>query len=135
MSQDEQDSSWYWQIVRSLATRPVAWGPGRGAPVGRAAAALRTPHTSPQHQRTDCFHPAAVTRADVEVQPYAFTTKSLYVGHTDYKYLRWQVRSCLCLVVLYLFVRLQVPALASAQLPVLGRADTLRLQARLCGAG
>ena len=32
-----------------------------------------------------------VTQADVEVQPYAFTTKSLYVGHTDYKYLRWQV--------------------------------------------
>ena len=32
-----------------------------------------------------------VTRADVEVQPYAFTTKSLFVGHTDYKYLRWQV--------------------------------------------
>ena len=32
-----------------------------------------------------------VTRADVEVQPYAFTTKSIYVGHTDYKYLRWQV--------------------------------------------
>ncbi|KAK5637812.1 hypothetical protein RI129_000003 [Pyrocoelia pectoralis] len=29
--------------------------------------------------------------ADVEVQPYAFTTKSLYVGHTDYNYLRWQV--------------------------------------------
>jgi nucleolar GTP-binding protein len=27
----------------------------------------------------------------VEVQPYAFTTKALYVGHTDYKYLRWQV--------------------------------------------
>lgn len=25
------------------------------------------------------------------MQPYAFTTKSLYVGHTDYKYLRWQV--------------------------------------------
>jgi GTP1/Obg family GTP-binding protein len=25
------------------------------------------------------------------VQPYSFTTKSLYVGHTDYKYLRWQV--------------------------------------------
>jgi nucleolar GTP-binding protein len=25
------------------------------------------------------------------VQPYAFTTKSLYVGHCDYKYLRWQV--------------------------------------------
>jgi len=33
----------------------------------------------------------AITNADVEVQPYAFTTKSLYVGHTDYKYLRWQV--------------------------------------------
>jgi len=32
-----------------------------------------------------------VTRADVEVQPYAFTTKSLYVGHMDYQYLRWQV--------------------------------------------
>ena len=31
-----------------------------------------------------------ITRADVEVQPYAFTTKSLYVGHLDYKYLRWQ---------------------------------------------
>lgn len=27
----------------------------------------------------------------MEVQPYAFTTKSLFVGHTDYKYLRWQV--------------------------------------------
>jgi nucleolar GTP-binding protein len=27
----------------------------------------------------------------VEVQPYAFTTKALYVGHMDYKYLRWQV--------------------------------------------
>lgn len=32
----------------------------------------------------------AVTKADVEVQPYAFTTKSLYVGHFDYKYLRFQ---------------------------------------------
>mmetsp|Transcript_19200 Transcript_19200/g.28579 ORF Transcript_19200/g.28579 Transcript_19200/m.28579 type:complete len:794 (-) Transcript_19200:38-2419(-) len=32
-----------------------------------------------------------VTRADVEVQPFAFTTKSLFVGHMDYKYLRWQV--------------------------------------------
>lgn len=32
-----------------------------------------------------------ITRADVDVQPYAFTTKSLYVGHTDYKYLRYQV--------------------------------------------
>ncbi|KAI0311589.1 hypothetical protein OF83DRAFT_1287458 [Amylostereum chailletii] len=32
-----------------------------------------------------------VTRADVDVQPYAFTTKSLFVGYLDYKYLRWQV--------------------------------------------
>ncbi|GMM36021.1 putative GTPase [Saccharomycopsis crataegensis] len=32
----------------------------------------------------------SVTKADVEVQPYAFTTKSLYVGHFDYKYLRFQ---------------------------------------------
>ncbi|GAO51177.1 GTP binding protein Nog1 [Saitoella complicata NRRL Y-17804] len=32
-----------------------------------------------------------ITRAEVDVQPYAFTTKSLFVGHMDYKYLRWQV--------------------------------------------
>ena len=32
-----------------------------------------------------------VTRADVAVEPYAFTTKSLFVGHCDYKYSRWQV--------------------------------------------
>ncbi|PRQ45444.1 putative nucleolar GTP-binding protein [Rosa chinensis] len=32
-----------------------------------------------------------ITRADVDVQPYAFTTKSLFVGHTDYKDLRYQV--------------------------------------------
>lgn len=32
-----------------------------------------------------------VSRANVDVQPYAFTTKSLLVGHTDYKYFRWQV--------------------------------------------
>ncbi|KAF2864464.1 hypothetical protein K470DRAFT_267307 [Piedraia hortae CBS 480.64] len=31
-----------------------------------------------------------ITRADVDVQPYAFTTKSLYVGHFDYKLLRFQ---------------------------------------------
>lgn len=34
---------------------------------------------------------AEVTRADVDVQPYAFTTKSLFVGHMDHRYLRWQV--------------------------------------------
>ncbi|KAL3927459.1 MAG: hypothetical protein SGBAC_013079 [Bacillariaceae sp.] len=32
-----------------------------------------------------------ITRGNVDVQPYAFTTKSLFVGHCDYKYLRWQV--------------------------------------------
>ncbi|KAJ9095276.1 hypothetical protein QFC21_005642 [Naganishia friedmannii] len=32
-----------------------------------------------------------VTRADVETAPYPFTTKALHVGHTDYKYLRWQI--------------------------------------------
>jgi len=32
-----------------------------------------------------------LTRANVEVQPYAFTTKRLFVGHMDYKYLNWQV--------------------------------------------
>ena len=26
-----------------------------------------------------------------QVEPYAFTTKSLFVGHLDYKYQRWQV--------------------------------------------
>ncbi|KAF2489136.1 nucleolar GTP-binding protein 1 [Lophium mytilinum] len=32
----------------------------------------------------------SVSRADVDVQPYAFTTKSLFVGHFDYKMLRFQ---------------------------------------------
>ena len=32
-----------------------------------------------------------ISHADVEVQNYAFTTKSLYLGHFDYKYIRWQV--------------------------------------------
>eukprot|EP00478_Filoreta_tenera_P001256 GABV01001272.1.p1 GENE.GABV01001272.1~~GABV01001272.1.p1 ORF type:complete len:283 (+),score=104.72 GABV01001272.1:51-851(+) len=32
-----------------------------------------------------------VTRADVDVQNYAFTTQSLYVGHCDHEYSRWQV--------------------------------------------
>lgn len=32
-----------------------------------------------------------ISRANVDVQNYAFTTKSLFVGHTDYKYLPWQV--------------------------------------------
>ena len=33
----------------------------------------------------------ALTQADVDVQPYAFTTKSLFVGHIDYEHLRWQI--------------------------------------------
>jgi len=32
-----------------------------------------------------------VSNANVEVQPYAFTTKSLFIGHCDYQYMRWQV--------------------------------------------
>lgn len=32
-----------------------------------------------------------VSNTNGEVQPYAFTTKSLFVGHFDYKYMRWQV--------------------------------------------
>jgi len=32
-----------------------------------------------------------VTNAGVQVEPYAFTTKSLFVGHFDYQYSRWQV--------------------------------------------
>merc|ERR1719181_270052 len=32
-----------------------------------------------------------VTNANVDVQPFAFTTKSLFVGHLDYNYVRWQV--------------------------------------------
>lgn len=43
-----------------------------------------------------------LTRADVEVQPYAFTTKSLYVGHMDYKYLRWQVRHTVWYMYMYM---------------------------------
>mmetsp|Transcript_106808 Transcript_106808/g.148866 ORF Transcript_106808/g.148866 Transcript_106808/m.148866 type:complete len:96 (+) Transcript_106808:149-436(+) len=32
-----------------------------------------------------------ITNANVEVQPYPFTTQSLYVGHTDYNHVKWQV--------------------------------------------
>mmetsp|Transcript_48680 Transcript_48680/g.150337 ORF Transcript_48680/g.150337 Transcript_48680/m.150337 type:complete len:644 (-) Transcript_48680:232-2163(-) len=32
-----------------------------------------------------------VTNANVDVQPYAFTTKSLFIGHLDYDYVKWQV--------------------------------------------
>lgn len=43
-----------------------------------------------------------VTRADVDVQPYAFTTKSLFVGHLDYRYIRWQVSAYYTFLNLYL---------------------------------
>jgi len=32
-----------------------------------------------------------VTNANVDVQPYAFSTKSLFIGHLDHNYVRWQV--------------------------------------------
>ena len=32
-----------------------------------------------------------ITNANSEVQPYPFTTQSLYCGHTFYKFLQWQV--------------------------------------------
>mmetsp|Transcript_26509 Transcript_26509/g.60907 ORF Transcript_26509/g.60907 Transcript_26509/m.60907 type:complete len:644 (-) Transcript_26509:62-1993(-) len=32
-----------------------------------------------------------VTNANVDVQPFEFTTKSLFVGHLDHNYVRWQV--------------------------------------------
>jgi len=30
-----------------------------------------------------------ITNANLEVQAYPFTTQALYVGHTDYKKVRW----------------------------------------------
>lgn len=32
-----------------------------------------------------------VSNANVEVQPYAFTTKSLFLGHFDFAFARWQI--------------------------------------------
>lgn len=32
-----------------------------------------------------------VSNANVDVQPYPFTTQSIFVGHTDYNYIRWQI--------------------------------------------
>ncbi|KAM3146488.1 hypothetical protein pb186bvf_001457 [Paramecium bursaria] len=32
-----------------------------------------------------------ITSANLDVQPYPFTTQNLYVGHTDYNFVRWQV--------------------------------------------
>ena len=32
-----------------------------------------------------------LTKANVDVQPYAFTTKSPYVGHTDFNCTQWHV--------------------------------------------
>ena len=32
-----------------------------------------------------------LSKANVEVQPYPFTTKALYIGHTEHSHLRYQV--------------------------------------------
>ena len=40
---------------------------------------------------THLTHTLLPTYTCTDVQPYAFTTKSLFVGHCDYRYLRWQV--------------------------------------------
>lgn len=32
-----------------------------------------------------------ISKAHVDVQPYAFTTRSLFVGHFDYNFLSWQI--------------------------------------------
>ena len=32
-----------------------------------------------------------VTKANVEVEPYAFTTTTLYLGHLEYETIRYQV--------------------------------------------
>ena len=32
-----------------------------------------------------------ITNANLDVQPYPFTTQNLYIGHTDYNLVRWQV--------------------------------------------
>ncbi|EDR24027.1 nucleolar GTP-binding protein, putative [Entamoeba dispar SAW760] len=32
-----------------------------------------------------------ITNANVDTQPYPFTTKSLFIGHTDFNYTQWQV--------------------------------------------
>jgi nucleolar GTP-binding protein len=31
-----------------------------------------------------------ISNANTEVQPYAFTTQALHVGHTDYNHVKWQ---------------------------------------------
>lgn len=30
-----------------------------------------------------------ITNANLDVQPYPFTTQSIFIGHTDYNYVRW----------------------------------------------
>ena len=47
------------------------------------------PHRYPNVGKSSFIN--TVSQANVDVQPYAFTTKSLFVGHMDYKYSRWQV--------------------------------------------
>jgi nucleolar GTP-binding protein len=56
-----------------------------------------------------------VSRAKVDVQPYPFTTKSIFVGHMDYKYLRWQV--------------LDTPGILDHPLQVLDECNNIEMQA------
>ncbi|CAM9877808.1 unnamed protein product [Heterosigma akashiwo] len=69
--------------------------PGRGAQAPGPAARVGPQHPHPARHGYPNVGKSSfmnkVTRANVDVQPYAFTTKSLYVGHMDYRYLRWQV--------------------------------------------
>jgi len=49
-------------------------------------------HVWPRPREAGCAKPCGTPHTQhTPLQPYAFTTKSLYVGHMDYKYLRWQV--------------------------------------------
>lgn len=33
----------------------------------------------------------SITKANLDVQPFPFTTQNLFIGHTDYNSVRWQV--------------------------------------------
>ena len=67
------------------------WHGPPGTRPQRAAGRTRVCCRSPTPRSPPPVGHSQVTRAEVEVQPYAFTTKSLFVGHMDYKYQRWQV--------------------------------------------
>lgn len=65
-------------------------GPATSGPVASHRPQYQDPANLRISQRWQIKLLRSVTRADVDVQPYAFTTKSLFVGHFDYKYLRFQ---------------------------------------------